>query len=126
MREKIDSGINKAEEFYDDAVLLIENNRFTSATTRAYYSMFKIVQVLLLSQNLFTKTHKGLQIKFQEHFIKPQIFDRRYSRILISAYELRQLSDYDNAIEISEEDAHALLKDARELIDTIKKHLARK
>ena len=62
--------IAKAEDFYEDAVYLFKGERYGAVVNRSYYAMFTIIQGLLLSRNVFSKTHQGTMVKFHELFKK--------------------------------------------------------
>ncbi|MEJ0104257.1 MAG: HEPN domain-containing protein [Bacteroidota bacterium] len=73
MSGEINKVILKAEDFLEDADYLFEGKRFEAVVNRCYYAMFTIVQGLLLSNNIFSKTHQGTMIKFHELFIKTEL-----------------------------------------------------
>ncbi len=66
MREEISKIIAKAEDFYDDAVYLFKGDRYGAVVNRSYYAMFTLIQGLLISENVFSKTHQGTMGKFHE------------------------------------------------------------
>ncbi|HTM93366.1 MAG TPA: HEPN domain-containing protein, partial [Flavisolibacter sp.] len=70
MNEEIEKIIAKAEDFYSDADYLFKGDRYEAVVNRSYYAMFTIIQALLLTENVFSKTHQGVMTKFHELFIK--------------------------------------------------------
>ncbi|MFA5819933.1 MAG: HEPN domain-containing protein [Bacteroidales bacterium] len=61
---------NRAEESFDDALILIENKKWNTSVNRLYYSCFYAVIALLLKNEIETHTHDGARIKFSNEFIK--------------------------------------------------------
>jgi uncharacterized protein (UPF0332 family) len=84
-----------ALEELDIAALLLEREHYRASISRSYYSIYYAVQALLISQNIDASTHKGLIRLFGLHFVKTGLFSSEWTGTLKTAYELRQLSDYD-------------------------------
>ena len=95
MNEEIKKVISKAEDFFDDAEYLFKGKRYEAVVNRCYYAMFTTIQALLISKNVFSKTHQGTMIKFHELFIKIELFPIELGRILNETFEKRQFGDYD-------------------------------
>lgn len=123
MKEEINKIIHKAEEFYQDGEYLFQGKRYEATVNRCYYAMFTSVQALLVTKNIFSKTHQGLQIKFNELFIKTEILPLELGKTLSETFEKRQFGDYDVDADISEQDAKKVLNNARIFLDSVKKHL---
>ena len=123
MSEEIDKVIHKGEEFFQDAEYLFEGQRYEATVNRCYYAMFTSVQALLITKNMFSKTHQGLQVKFNELFIKTEVLPVELGRMLSETFEKRQFGDYDVDASISQQDAKKVLDNARQFLDSIKKYL---
>jgi len=78
--------------------------------------MYYAAQALLLSQNIDTSTHKGLIRLFSLHFVKTGQFSPEWSNTLKTAYDLRQLSDYDADFTGTLADADMMLEKAKTFI----------
>jgi len=52
--------IEKSEETYEAAELLLENKKWNSAINRLYYSAYYAVSGLLVQSAINTKTHSGV------------------------------------------------------------------
>lgn len=85
--------------------------------------MFTLTQGLLLSENIFSKTHQGTMVKFHELFIKAGKLPLEIGKMLNEAFEKRQFGDYDIDAHISYEDAKKVLEDAEAFISSIKGYL---
>lgn len=66
--------IAKAKDTYSDARKCMEIQIWDTAVNRLYYAMFQMVSALLLSRNVRVKSHKGVESKFYEEFVKTEIF----------------------------------------------------
>ena len=113
-----------ALEEIEIAALLIERKHYRTCLSRSYYAMYYAVQALLLSKDLDTSTHKGTIRLFSQHFVKTGQLSSEWSKALNTAYELRQLSDYDTDFtgtlaeaEMSLEKAKTFVKEIEQLLN---------
>lgn len=93
-----------------------------SVVNRAYYSMFYGVLGLF---NRFetehrTSRHSTVIAIFDREFVRTEIIDPRYSRMLHRLFDARQIADYKELIEPSKEDAVKAVEQDREFLITIR------
>jgi uncharacterized protein (UPF0332 family) len=112
-----------ADEELSTAQLLLDNDRFRAAISRAYYSMYHATQALLAAQNLSSKSHKGAISLFGQHFIKNGRLPKSMARDLSDAYDLRRLSDYEETALLTREQAATILTSAHHFIEQTRQHL---
>lgn len=79
----------RAEESFDDALLLIENKKWNTSINRLYYSCFYAVIALLLKNGIETHTHVGARIKFGNEFIKTGKIDKKYGKLFSKLFDYR-------------------------------------
>jgi uncharacterized protein (UPF0332 family) len=79
--------------------------------------LYCTVQALLSAKSIQSKTHKGLIQQFAKHFIKTGELSQSLSRILSETFYLRQLSDYDETILITKQQAEITLQHLQQFID---------
>ncbi|MEL6903348.1 MAG: HEPN domain-containing protein [Cyanobacteria bacterium J06606_4] len=94
-----------AEQDLDNAQLLLENDRYRAAVSRAYYAMYYGTQALLDNKKIASRTHKGMIQQFGQHFVKTGDFSTDISKRLSDTYDLRQMSDYESDAVIDKEAA---------------------
>lgn len=115
--------LREAEETLDDAVKMLEAKISPrSVVNRAYYSMFYGVLGLFNRFNTEHRTsrHSTVIAIFDREFVRTGIIDPRYSRMLHRLFDARQIADYKDLIEPSEEDAVNAVEQAREFLITIR------
>jgi uncharacterized protein (UPF0332 family) len=99
--------------------------KFSSRTiiNRAYYAMFYLLLALFIKNNIEVNTskHTGIISIFDNAFIKTGIIDKKYSKILHSIFNERQIGDYKELMDISFEKAVEYVEKTREFIEEIKK-----
>jgi uncharacterized protein (UPF0332 family) len=101
--EKIRYRIGKAERTLLEANDIFRSGYLDAALNRYYYACFYAVTALLLTKNLETKTHAGVRILLNLHFIQTGIIPMELGQFFGQLFEKRQRSDYDDFIEVDEE-----------------------
>ncbi|MDP3861549.1 MAG: HEPN domain-containing protein, partial [Phaeovulum sp.] len=96
--------IKQAEQALDDAEFLLINKRLSLAANRIYYSLFYSISAVALKNNFSTAKHKQLIGWFNRHFINTGIVDKKYSKLVYSAFENREKGDYDFLFTLSHEE----------------------
>ena len=104
-----------------EAKLMCKNKLFSGATNRAYYSCFYIVSAALLTDELSSKTHKGVRSLFFKNFVSTGEIPEEQSKFFAELYNLRQQSDYDFFVEIEPENAIRIIESSEAFINIVKK-----
>ena len=123
MNENVTVFLDKAFECLADATALLEKSRYTAAVSRSYYAMFHAAQAALLSEEIETYTHTGVNVQFQKTFIKtgkfPGLFGKTFSKIL----DQRLKSDYEIGFKASPDDAKHTFEEASGFVTSIRDFL---
>jgi len=93
------------------------------AASRAYYAMFYAVEALMLDRDLSFSKHSAVIAAFGKHFVKTGIFDNRFHRSLLNAFDRGNAGDYGITHTVSKEKANQTIAEAGELPAEIKRHL---
>lgn len=120
-KQYVNYRIETAKKTFEAAKLLLDNGFSSSAVGRLYYSVFYIVNALLVENEIATKTHAGLKQQFSLHFIKTEKLDEEYGKLLSKLFNLRQKADYDNYFAIEKEAVHSMIEPVKDMIDEIEK-----
>ncbi len=107
-----ESLLAKTKQFIDSAKVLAEIGDLDSSASRLYYAMFYMASILLDRIGLAYSSHQGVVAAYGKHFAKTQELDPRFHRILISAFEMRQLGDYSAPSGITKEQVTILTQEA--------------
>ena len=81
--------LQRAEESYNDALILADNERWNSVINRLYYSCFYAVITLLLKNNVETQTHDGSRTQFGLNYIKTGIINKKFGKLYSKLFDLR-------------------------------------
>ncbi len=124
MKEEAAWFLAKASRTLKVAEKLSEPDLAESAASRAYYAMFYTAEALLSEKNLSFRKHAGVHSAFGEFFVKTGIFDQKFHRWLLEAFNSRLASDYDMRETLSSEDAAIMIRQAREFLDAAQQYLS--
>ena len=123
MREKTIALTEKAANNLRIVEVLIEEDAFEIAVSRAYYAMFYVAEALLYEIGLSFSSHRAVIAAFGKYFAKTKILDPKYHQYLVTAFELRNVGDYDVGSEISRFDVVDTLANAGEFYDAARTYL---
>ena len=119
MYELSDYRMEKAKELADEAKLLFDNKRYDGCINRLYYAIFSAIRSLLALAGLDSRKHSGVISYFDRMFVKNGIFDKEFSRIAHSSFNVRQASDYQDFYIISEVQAKNQLEGCIKFISEV-------
>lgn len=123
MDDLIKYRLSSAKEKLTSAKLLLEAGLYKDSVGRSYYAIFSAIRAVLAIRQVDFSKHAGVIAYFQKEFIKTEIFDRKYSRYLQQAFQIRNCCDYDDFFIISKQDAEEQYERAAELLAVIEKYI---
>lgn len=123
MDDLIKYRLSSAKEKLTSAKLLLEAGLYKDSVGRSYYAIFSAIRAVLAIRQVDFSKHAGVIAYFQKEFIKTEIFDRKYSKYLQQAFQIRNSCDYDDFFIISKQDAEEQYERAAELLAVIEKYI---
>lgn len=118
--------LNSAKEKLRSAKLLLDNAQYKDSIGRSYYAIFSAVRAVLALDEVDFKKHAGVISYFQKTYIKTKVFDKKYSRYLMTAFQIRNNADYADFYIASANDAKEQYKHAEELLAEITAYLVKR
>ncbi len=115
--------LEKARTCLASAEILMQSEDYCGAANRSYYAVFHSIRSLLALEGIDFSKHAGVMSHFQKNYVKPGIFEKEYSKILMEAFEVRSESDYDDYYVISKEEVEEQVQNARFFIKGIEKYV---
>lgn len=115
--------ISAAKERLNSAKILLECGSYKDSIGRSYYAMFTTVRALLAIDGVDYSKHAGVIAYFQRKYIKTGIFDKKYSKYLSQAFQIRNNTDYTDFFIASQSDAKEQYEKALEFHETLEKYL---
>ena len=115
--------VDKSSESICQVRFLIENNQLSLAVNRIYYGIYYILSALAIKNRFKTSKHEQLIGWFNKIYVKGNLIDRTYGRIIRRFYENRMEGDYNVFSEFSQEEVEESFKEMQDTIAEIRRLL---
>lgn len=115
--------MEKADECLNSAKHLLEIDDYSAAANRSYYAVFHTIRAIMALDGEDRKKHSGVISYFLEYYIKTEIFEKKYSYVIKSAFDVRQESDYEDFFVISKSDVAEQIENVSKFTLVAKKYL---
>ena len=122
MRQDVDDLLRRANRDLEGVRVLLSQDFYDIAASRAYYAMFYAAEAVLLSRGMARSRHTGVIHAFNEYFVNTGLLPQALYSDLNSAFNQRQQADYGPE-KISRESAESLLRDAEEFVGAVERFL---
>ena len=116
--------LEMAEERLHSSKVLLEAGSYKDSIGRSYYAMFTAVRALLAMEGQDFSKHAGVIAYFQKEFVKTGKVDRKYSKYISQAFQIRNNTDYADFYIVSAQDAKEQYEKAKEFLKVIVKYLS--
>ena len=111
--------IEKAHKLIDQFTILENAALWDTLANRVYYAVFHAVTALLIMNGLHAGSHQGVSVLFNKHFVKENLVDEKYGRLLARLENMREKSDYTCLFETTKEEVMPMIPPAKEMISII-------
>ena len=115
--------LDKSKECIETAELVLEHDHYADCANRSYYAIFHAVRALLAIEGVDRKKHSAVIAYFQENYVKTGIFDKSYSKIIQQAFNIRQISDYQDFFVFSYDDVTDQLENAKKFYNKMNEYI---
>jgi uncharacterized protein (UPF0332 family) len=95
LRDELEAMLQKARRYIDSAEVLRQRGDFDSAISRLYYAMFYCAEALLRARGHSFSSHRAVISAFAQQFVKPGLLSKDLHKWLQTAFEKRQVGDYE-------------------------------
>ncbi|WP_417910620.1 HEPN domain-containing protein [Candidatus Electronema sp. PJ] len=111
--------LERAEETYQEALLMQREKHWNTCANRLYYACFYAVSALLQQHDFSSGKHSGIKAYFNQHFIKTGILDKELGRLYSRLFDARQEGDYIDFVRYAAEDVEPWIERVRLFIDIV-------
>lgn len=122
-RELMEYRLNMAKERLHSSKVLLDDGSYKDSIGRSYYAMFTAVRALLAMEGQDFSKHAGVIAYFQKEYIKTEKFDKKYSKYISQAFQIRNNTDYADFFIVSVHDAKEQYEKAEEFLKVIEEYL---
>lgn len=116
--------LSMAEEKLYSSKILLNAGQYKDSIGRSYYAIFSAVRAVLAKDKVDFSKHAGVISYFQREYIKTEIFDKKYSKYITIAFQIRNNCDYDDFFIVSRTDAIEQYEHAKELYEAVRIYLS--
>lgn len=125
-KELMQYRLEMAKERLHSSKILLDAGSYKDSIGRSYYVMFTAVRALLAMEGQDFSKHSGVIAYFQKEYIKTERLDKKYSKYISQAFQIRNNTDYADFFLVSSQDAKEQHERAEEFIKAIEDYLLRK
>ena len=116
--------LEMAKERLHSSEILLKDGSYKDSIGRSYYAMFTSVRALLAMEGQDFSKHAGVIAYFQKEFVKTGKFDKKYSKYISQAFQIRNNTDYADFFIVSMQDAKEQYDKSKEFLEVIDKYIA--
>jgi uncharacterized protein (UPF0332 family) len=98
VKELLRYRFRRAEEEFCTADILLEAGQFKASINRSYYSIFHALRSETALDHFDSGKHSGVIAYFNRHYIKDGVFDKSLSKMIDTAYKLRENSHLPDSL----------------------------
>jgi len=111
--------LEKARNTFAELPVLIKNKLYRTAANRLYYACFYAANALLINDGYEAHTHSGVKSLLGLHYISENKIEKSLGKTYNQLINLRQDGDYEDWIDIEEDDVKLFLEPAEKFIEAI-------
>ncbi len=118
-KDLVNFRIHKAKETFQDALLLLDAERWDSAANRLYYASYYMISAYLADREIKTTTHSGVKTKFNQELVKTGKIERDLGIAFNKLFAMRQDADYEDFQEIEEKEVKPMTAQVQKLLEEL-------
>lgn len=123
LRQQLQAMIEKSRRALKAAKEHLAEGDYDFASSKAYYSIFHLMQAALLTKGRTYSKHAGVISGFSEQFIKSGIFPANFGEAIQRLRKDRELGDYGYQLSVTAGEATGDVETASEIADSLLKYL---
>ena len=113
----------RAKEDLETAADNLDNGKYRASVNRSYYAVFHSIRAITALDHFDSSKHSGVIAFFNQHYVKPGVFDKELSKMIDSCYRLREKADYDDFYLVARVEAVQQLEKAKKIYQTIESYV---
>ena len=107
----------------DTARALLKVQKYKASVNRSYYAIFHALRAVTALDDFDSGKHSGIIAYFNKNYVKSSVFDKGISKLIDTAYRLREKADYQDFYIVSREQAEEQIFKAKSVIDMLQPYL---
>lgn len=116
--------LEKAKEDLETARMNFSEKSYRASVNRSYYAIFHALRAITALDQFDSGKHSGIIAFVNQNYVKTGAFDKSFSKLVDSAFRLREKADYEDFYIVAIEDAQRQIEKAEAVISTVEQYLA--
>lgn len=121
---EVQAYLDKAGRSFQAAQILAESGSYDFAASRAFYGCFYVAEALLLTRGLRFSSHAQVIGQYGFLFARTGALDPAFHQLLLRAFKIRQLADYQIEVAIQAEVVDDLISGGFKFLEAASRHIA--
>ena len=113
----------QAKQCLRAAKIMIDSDLYRDSANRSYYAILHSMRAVLALESFDSKKHSGVIAAFRQRFIKTGKLESSLSKTIRNAFEVRNLSDYNDFYIVPKALVTEQLENATEFLKVIEKYI---
>ncbi len=101
----------------------LNEGSYRASVNRSYYAIFHALRAITALDQFDSGKHSGIIAYVNQHYVKTGIFDKSFSKIVDSAFRLREKADYEDFFVVAKDDARNQIEKAEQLIGVLEPYV---
>ncbi len=115
--------LEKAKEDLETARANFSEKSYRASVNRSYYAIFHALRAITALDQFDSGKHSGIIAFVNQNYVKAGIFDKSFSKMVDSAFRLREKADYEDFYVVAIEDARRQMEKAEAVISTVEQYV---
>lgn len=111
--------VERAQVSMNDVKDLVSMHKWSLVANRLYYTLYYVSIALLLKDGHATRTHKGMMTLINQFYVRTGVLSTEDSRLIKRMFDLRQESDYDDFIYVTEQEIMPFVPQVEALLNKV-------
>lgn len=113
----------KAKEDLQTAKDNFEEKSYRASVNRSYYAIFHALRAVAALDQFDSGKHSGIIAFINMNYVKTGVFDKSFSKMVDSAFRLREKADYEDFYVVAIEDAEKQIEKAENVIAAVERYI---
>lgn len=116
--------LERSREDLDSAKILLQEGQFKSSINRSYYAIFHCLRAVTALDNFDSGKHSGIIAYINHKYVKEGIFEKEFSKLVNSAFRLREKADYQDFFIVSKDMAEQQIERSEKILEMVSGYLS--
>jgi len=111
--------IERAKSIIEEIDILVANKLWSTTANRLYYALFHAACALLIKDAHAVKSHQGVSMALGQFYVCNNLLTREEGKFYGRMQGLREKSDYNCMIQITESEVLAMIEPTKLMVDKL-------